>query len=168
MSKTDRLLFLVASVCTVKVYSGFVSQDSVWVGDSPALDYLLRCGLVHRKHSGLSTDDIYSKKTLQTGISRLQKLMGVKQTGLLDDRVMSLVMRGNCLRKKERLRVKSAGGTGCSCLGLVDRQGGGECRGVYRGRRWCYVSPESTCQHSVSLGNVNWSYSPCPNRYHYT
>ena len=48
------------------------SQDSVWVGDSPALDYLLRCGLVHRKHSGLSTDDIYSKKTLQTGISRLQ------------------------------------------------------------------------------------------------
>ena len=38
--------------------------------------------------------------------------MGVKQTGLLDDRVMSLVMRGNCLRKKERLRVKSAGGTG--------------------------------------------------------
>ena len=28
MSKTDRLLFLVASVCTVKVYSGFVVSFS--------------------------------------------------------------------------------------------------------------------------------------------
>ena len=44
----------------------------MWVGASPALQYLIRCGLVERRNSGLSTDDIYNKKIFHRGVEKLQ------------------------------------------------------------------------------------------------
>ena len=46
--------------------------SSVWVGDSPVLQYLLKCQLVKVKMNGLSTDDIYSIKQMEKGIRKLQ------------------------------------------------------------------------------------------------
>lgn len=93
--------------------------------------------------------------------------MGLPQTGFLDNQVMKIIHQGNCLGKKPKLRLKSGGIAGCQCLGLVDRYGGGECRGLYGGYPWCYVAPESLCVHSAGEGRVRWSYSPCLHKLYY-
>ena len=58
--------------CDGKKDVSLQSEDTVWVGASPALQFLLRCGLVERRNSGLSTDDIYNKKILHRGVQKLQ------------------------------------------------------------------------------------------------
>ena len=58
--------------CDGKKDVSLQSEDTVWVGASPALQYLLRCGLVERRNPGLSTGDIYNKKILQGGVKKLQ------------------------------------------------------------------------------------------------
>jgi len=52
--------------------AGFAYPTSVWVGDSPVLQFLLKCQLVKEKMNGLSTDDIYTQKQLEKGIIKLQ------------------------------------------------------------------------------------------------
>jgi len=65
-------LWCILAFCLHSHWAGFLYPASVWVGDSPVLQYLLKCQLVKVKMTGLSTDDIYSIKQMEKGIRKLQ------------------------------------------------------------------------------------------------
>ena len=46
--------------------------DSYWVGNTPVLQYLLRCELVEEKDRGISDYDIYTKEQVFEGIRKMQ------------------------------------------------------------------------------------------------
>merc|ERR1719295_86969 len=143
------------------------SSSSVWLGNSPALQFLLKCGLVPEKRNGLSTDDIYSKQQLEKGLKKLQILVDLPVTGVVDEDVMKIVNAGSCPLKgkkpqKQQLKVLSQEAElGCVCNGVLDYRGNGQCRSIFHGRRWCYVQWNSKCQDRRRIGGVLWSWEAC-------
>merc|ERR1711892_1133642 len=53
--------------------------DSFWVGDTPVLQFLLKCSFVKQKITGSSTDDIYTKSDIAEGIKKLQAKLGFEK-----------------------------------------------------------------------------------------
>merc|ERR1712243_13377 len=58
--------------CLHTHFAGFLYPSSVWVGDSPVLQYLLKC-------------------KLEKGIRKLQILADLPVTGVIDDEVLKMV-----------------------------------------------------------------------------
>eukprot|EP00092_Neocalanus_flemingeri_P088170 GFUD01111380.1.p1 GENE.GFUD01111380.1~~GFUD01111380.1.p1 ORF type:complete len:115 (+),score=27.01 GFUD01111380.1:113-457(+) len=79
---------------------GYVYPGSHWVGNTPVLQFLLRCGLVDEKMNGLSTDDIYQDFDIKEGIKKLQGLFGLEITGEENLDVKMLVKKKKCLPSK--------------------------------------------------------------------
>merc|ERR1712051_758658 len=74
------LLVLLSSPFTS---AGFVSPgNSVYVGASPTLRYLLHCGHLATKPPYLSTHDIYTLDQVAKGLRNLQAGLGLPQTGV--------------------------------------------------------------------------------------
>ena len=70
--------------------------DSFWVGDTPLLQFLLRCGLVKQKIQGNSMDDIYTKSDITEGIKQLQTILGLEKTGKETPDVQKIVKKNKC------------------------------------------------------------------------
>merc|ERR1712130_345144 len=74
------LLLLSSSSFT---FAGFVSPgNSIYVGTSPTLRYLLACGHLPTKPPYLSTHDIYTLDQVAKGLRNLQASLGLPQTGV--------------------------------------------------------------------------------------
>ena len=70
--------------------------DSFWVGNTPVLQFLLKCGLVKQKIQGISTDDIYTKSDITEGIKQLQTILGLEKTGKETPDVQQIVKKNKC------------------------------------------------------------------------
>eukprot|EP00092_Neocalanus_flemingeri_P019310 GFUD01020916.1.p1 GENE.GFUD01020916.1~~GFUD01020916.1.p1 ORF type:complete len:173 (+),score=47.67 GFUD01020916.1:103-621(+) len=159
LTKCAVLVFL--CFCLDLSLAGFVHSESVWVGDTPVLQFLLKCKLVKQKMNGLSTDDIYTKKQMEKGIIKLQILAGLPVTGVADAKVLKMVERNKCLLKSAKQRTRQGTQTDCRCNGVLDYNGNGQCHSTYLGYRWCYVSQASVCGDRRGTGGSWWSHSAC-------
>eukprot|EP00092_Neocalanus_flemingeri_P053323 GFUD01062628.1.p1 GENE.GFUD01062628.1~~GFUD01062628.1.p1 ORF type:complete len:124 (-),score=36.19 GFUD01062628.1:362-733(-) len=115
MMQTKYSVFVFFYFCMNFCVAGFVSPGTVWVGNTPVLQLLLKCQLVKQKANGLSTDDIYTKKQMEKGISKLQILAGHPVTGVADEEVLKMVERNTCPQKTPKQRTRQ---------GTVSRPGG--------------------------------------------
>eukprot|EP00092_Neocalanus_flemingeri_P034511 GFUD01037524.1.p1 GENE.GFUD01037524.1~~GFUD01037524.1.p1 ORF type:complete len:116 (-),score=33.43 GFUD01037524.1:43-390(-) len=88
------------SFCIQQSEEGYVYPGSHWVGNTPVLQFLLRCGLVDKKMNGLSTDDIYQDFDIKEGIKKLQGLFGLEITGAETLDVKILVKKKKCPSQK--------------------------------------------------------------------
>ena len=58
-----------------------------------------------------------------------------------------------------------AGPDTCSCNGIINSKGQGECQTTYKGKQFCYVD-EGNCRDQKkggSSGKFFWSYEACKN-----
>jgi len=150
--------------CLDNTYSGFVNSGTVWVGNSPVLQFLLKCQLVKQKMTGLSTDDIYTKRQMEKGIMKLQILADLPVTGVADEKVLKMVEMNKCVLKASKQRIRPKTTTDCVCNGVLDYNGNGQCLRSYQGYRWCYVDQASRCGDRRWTGGSWWSYRACSKR----
>merc|ERR1711936_971833 len=113
--------YLVLCVVLVGIHTGFTGQffsdsDTFWVGDNPVLQYLLRCKMMRQNREDISTDDIYTKKQMENGIKKLQKLAGIDVTGEADEEVLKIVEKNKCVSKISQ-KKKNQYKQDCECNG---------------------------------------------------
>merc|ERR1711971_458824 len=94
------LLVLLSSSFTS---AGYVSPgNSVYVGTSPTLRYLLACGHLATKPPYLSTHDIYSVDQVAKGLRNLQAAMGLAQTGVEGEEERRVIKKGKCINNSPK------------------------------------------------------------------
>eukprot|EP00092_Neocalanus_flemingeri_P088169 GFUD01111379.1.p1 GENE.GFUD01111379.1~~GFUD01111379.1.p1 ORF type:complete len:117 (+),score=26.11 GFUD01111379.1:151-501(+) len=96
-----RVGFLLTGVFYCSFYiqqseEGYVYPGSHWVGNTPVLQFLIRCSLVDEKMNGLSTNHIYRDFDIKEGIKKLQGLLGLEITGEENLNVKILVTKKKC------------------------------------------------------------------------
>jgi len=78
--------------------AGFISPgNSVSVGRSPTLRYLLACAHLAAKPPIFSTHDVYTNDQVAKGLRHLQAALGLPETGLEGEQERRLVKRGMCV-----------------------------------------------------------------------
>merc|ERR1712032_1201600 len=94
------LLVLLSSSFTS---AGFVSPgNSVWVGESPTLRYLLACGHLPTKPPYFSTHDIYTLDQVAKGLRHLQAGLGLPQTGVEGEQERRVIKKGKCINNSPK------------------------------------------------------------------
>ena len=111
------LLVLLSSSSTS---AGFVSPgNSVWVGESPTLRYLLACGHLPTKPPYFSTHDIYTldqvfvfspvpvfetytTNQVAKGLRHLQAGLGLPQTGVEGEQERRVIKKGKCINNSPK------------------------------------------------------------------
>eukprot|EP00090_Calanus_glacialis_P008636 TRINITY_DN1698_c0_g1_i1.p1 TRINITY_DN1698_c0_g1~~TRINITY_DN1698_c0_g1_i1.p1 ORF type:complete len:167 (-),score=34.26 TRINITY_DN1698_c0_g1_i1:55-555(-) len=165
--KIVKSLWIILGLCMERHWTGYVYPTSVWVGDSPVLQFLLKCQLVKEKMNGLSTDDIYTNKQVEKGLIKLQILTNLSVTGVADDKVLKMVKTNKCpvkAQKPLKLISKQKTQKACRCNAMLDYNGNGECRSTFQGYRWCYVDQGSGCRDRRWTGGTWWSWAACSRR----
>merc|ERR1711974_167915 len=80
------------------VAAGFISPgNSVSIGTSPTLRYLLACRHLPTKPPIFSTHDIYTNEQVAKGLRHLQAALGLPETGVEGEEERRLVKRGKCV-----------------------------------------------------------------------
>merc|ERR1712158_37365 len=83
--------------------AGFVSPgNSVYVGTSPTLRYLLACEHLATKPPYLSTHDIYSVDQVAKGLRNLQAALGLTQTGVEGEEERRVIKKGKCINNSPK------------------------------------------------------------------
>merc|ERR1712032_1518621 len=83
--------------------AGFVSPgNSVWVGESPTLRYLLACGHLPTKPPYFSTHDIYTLDQVAKGLRHLQAGLGLPQTGVEGEQERGVIKKGKCINNSPK------------------------------------------------------------------
>ena len=72
-----------------------VPGESTWVGGSPILKYLIKCGFIKEKNNGLSTDDIFENSEISAGQRKLEQSLGSNQKNI-DKLIKNLVKTNKC------------------------------------------------------------------------
>jgi len=94
------LLVLLSSSFTS---AGFVSPgNSIYVGTSPTLRYLLACGHLATKPPYLSTHDIYTLEQVAKGLRNLQAGLGLPQTGVEGEEERRVIKKGKCINNSPK------------------------------------------------------------------
>jgi len=94
------ILVLLSSSFT---YAGFVSPgNSIYVGTSPTLRYLLACGHLATKPPYLSTHDIYTIDQVAKGLRNLQAGLGLPQTGVEGEQERRVIKKGKCINNSPK------------------------------------------------------------------
>merc|ERR1712130_552701 len=99
-SLSSLILVLLSSSFT---YAGFVSPgNSIYVGTSPTLRYLLACGHLATKPPYLSTHDIYTLDQVAKGLRNLQAGLGLPQTGVEGEQERRVIKKGKCINNSPK------------------------------------------------------------------
>ena len=80
-------------------------SDVVVIGSSPTLRYLLDCGYLQHKPAILSTHDDYYPEEVKEGIKKMQKALGLSETGEKGVTEMLVVREGKCKISKEEMSL---------------------------------------------------------------
>lgn len=96
--------------------AGFISPgNSVSIGRSPTLHYLLACAHLAAKPPFFSTHDVYTNDQVAKGLRHLQAALGLPETGLEGEQERQVVKRGKCVNdnspKKEHVVSSQSGVT---------------------------------------------------------
>merc|ERR1711931_292085 len=98
LQKSLPSLILVLLSSSSFTYAGFVSPgNSIYVGTSPTLRYLLACGHLATKPPYLSTHDIYTIDQVAKGLRNLQAGLGLPQTGVEGEEERRVIKKGKCI-----------------------------------------------------------------------
>merc|ERR1712130_1022437 len=99
-SLSSLILVLLSSSFTS---AGFVSPgNSIYVGTSPTLRYLLACGHLATKPPYLSTHDIYTLDQVAKGLRNLQAGLGLPQTGVEGEQERRVIKKGKCINNSPK------------------------------------------------------------------
>ena len=80
-------------------------SDVVVIGSSPTLRYLLDCGYLQHKPAILSTHDDYYPEEVKEGIKKMQKALGLSETGENGVMEILVIREGKCKISKEEMSL---------------------------------------------------------------
>jgi len=133
---------------------------------SGIIKYLVKCNLLyadedHNRKEPCNKEDKKGKwkqsscTKLEKGIIDLQKSVDLWATGEMDDQTCKLVKNNKCPVNPAIV---------CSCNGVIDKNGEGECRKPFEGEMWCYVVANSACRDVKNERGSYTSYDACKGR----
>merc|ERR1711953_1329544 len=103
LQKSLLLLLLLLLLSSSFTSAGFASPgNSIYVGTSSTLRYLLACGHLSTKPPYLSTHDIYTLEQVAKGLRNLQAGLGLPQTGVEGEEERRVIKKGKCINNSPK------------------------------------------------------------------